>query len=207
MLVLPFTPTAGNSNENQIAAILDSLQFQTGGTTGDLATVLGVLNNLNSAQLQSALDQINPGATYMMPQLTYASQNAEFASLNQRFNAIGNGTANLASSNHFDYYDAQAKHPAEAVLADAGAPLTGVLRGNGSAPAETPWGFFGSGSGSFGNVNSMTGPSGSLPGYSFNSNGATFGVDYRFKDWLTLGLAGGDINTNSSLRHEQRHGQ
>src|SRR5882724_6129350 len=184
---IPYHNTAAGSNQTQIAAVLDQVRDS---ATGDLATVTGSLNVLNSAQLSSAFDQMGPGSLQALAQLGTLSENAQFSSLVHRFDAIGRGASNFASG-HFEYYDAHARKskPVEAVLAASGSDLVGLGASN-AAPGN-PWGYFASGAGSFGQLDATSNASGQTPGYTFNTAGTTFGADYRLNDALTLGGAGG----------------
>jgi len=190
---IPYHNTAAGSNQTQIAAVLDQVRDS---ATGDLATVTGSLNVLNSAQLSSAFDQMGPGSLQALAQLGTLSENAQFSSLVHRFDAIGRGASNFASG-HFEYYDAHARKskPVEAVLAASGSDLVGLGASN-AAPGN-PWGYFASGAGSFGQLDATSNASGQTPGYTFNTAGTTFGADYRLNDELTLGGAGGYIRSHS----------
>ncbi len=80
----------------------------------------------------------------------------------------------------------------------AASPMLFAL-GNGTPYlSDQPWGVWGKGYGQHGNRNTVDG----VPGYTYNTYGATFGLDYRFTDRFLLGAVGGlstsDIGHNQS---------
>ncbi len=189
---IPYLNTAANPNQTQIATTLDQIRDS---AAGDLTNVTGSLNVLDSDPLRSALNQMRPVALQSLAQLSALSENAQFSSLTQRFDAIGRGATNVASG-HLEYYDArtQTSKRVEAALAYGGPGVSGLNVS--PAASGTSWGYFVSGVGSFGKLNASSNSSGDTPGCKFTNSGATFGADYRLNDRLTLGGAAGYIESH-----------
>jgi autotransporter-associated beta strand protein len=196
-----YAQSAATPNQLAIANLLDSLRS---GATGDLAAVMGNLDTLSAPQLQAAFDSISPISLAAMSGLGMANSSVQAASVGQRIAALANGsthdeiTSYTVNARSLEPGDLLASAGMEdMIFADENSPKSLSAQNLGSA--SSPWGFYTSGVGTMGSLQSINGASGLQPGYAFNTGGLTGGADYRFNDNLVAGVSAGYLHGHASV--------
>lgn len=139
----------------------------------------------------TAIHQLAPAVAEAQTATATAATTTQFENLAGRMQALRGGAhgvsfAGLAFNNDSGSLG----------LGDIGQALLGATDDKQEAGAGfSRWGFFGSGQIQRQNASAQA----STPGYSFGSNGVTFGVDYRVNDGLVVGGAVGWTHQSTTL--------
>ncbi len=194
-----FTQFAITPNQKAVAGALD---FVRPNATGDMATIILALNNMSAEQLPVAFDQISPIQYASLPAFSFSYANVQFLNMGSRFAEIRQGRRGF-SGNNVSLYDnnGRLKLPRDGYFAGTDlVPVSAVRAAERFANTpDNPWGFFASGSGTFGDQKSVTSAAGLQPGYDFTTAGMTLGADYQFGQNFVLGLYGGYASGSTTL--------
>jgi autotransporter-associated beta strand protein len=203
--LIPFASLAATPNQAAVGGALESLRTQAqNNPTGPAGAVIGSLYTLNVPQIQAAYDQIGPIALASMSSLGLAGSSVQAEALGRRMTALDSGAGTGGVS--FNSINGRSSTPG-ALLAAGGVSETDPfdqmmdkLKDKQSADvAYSPWGFFASGVGTTGHLNTIDGPSGAQPGYDYLSGGLVLGGDYRVADNLAVGLTGGYLYGHANV--------
>lgn len=183
-------------------AVAGALDFVRPNASGDMATIIGTLNTLDANGLRIAFDQISPIQYASMPAFSFSYANVQFLNMGSRFAEIRQGRRGF-SGNNVSLYDnnGRLKLPRDGYFAGTDlVPVSAVRAAERFANTpDNPWGFFASGSGTFGDQKSVTSAAGLQPGYDFTTAGMTLGADYQFGQNFVLGLYGGYASGSTTL--------
>lgn len=181
---IPFGNSASNVNQAAMAKILDQVRYS---ASGDLATVISILDQLDSSQLQSVLTQMGPGAFAGLSGMAQPASSAQSMAVSNRLDAL----RSASSSPRFSYSRVVGRqwYPGISLTAAPG-DVESWNQNNSSL-----WGFYGSVLGSIGALRGNDG----TPGYAFNSQGASFGVDYRFLEGVAGGASVAYVRSHAGL--------
>ncbi len=191
---------------------LTPLQGQITGALDNACSALAAMGSLTAAQ-QDLLNQCNalagsagqnPGQTvaainqmfadeaYLETSAAMLISTTQFDNIKARIAALRSGTG----GDHFGGLAFTSPNGSLPVGSLGMSALTATDKDKGEAGAGFDrWGFFVSGTFSHGSVD----PRQSLPGYGFNTNGITGGIDYRFNDHFILGVSAGYAKYSSAL--------
>lgn len=208
--LISFTPTyAGAANKLELDAVLvpfanvpglsqnssalgASLEPMRANPSGDAATVLGNLYTLDTASLQTALQQMSPaGVGSALGGTALAGSAAQGTAISRRL-------ATLADAGRAD-------RPANYTVSGPAFPGTLYAAATGDTPMAASggelgrWGYFASGVASGGRLTETNTTGGTNPGYAFNTQGLTGGADYRMNDNAALGVSAGWLRGHSSI--------
>ncbi|MBS0193063.1 MAG: autotransporter domain-containing protein [Proteobacteria bacterium] len=148
-------------------------------------------SSVSQGSVAEAVHQMAPAVAQTQTQTAVNAANTQFSNLAGRMQALRGGAhgmsfAGLAYSNDTGSLS----------LGDAGAALLGAADQKKDEDAGfSRWGFFASGQIQHQSASGL----GATPGYGFNSNGVTFGTDYRVNDGLVLGGALGYTRQSTTL--------
>jgi autotransporter-associated beta strand protein len=190
---VPFANSAATGNQGAIGSSLEAMRTA---PAGDAATVLTSLYSLDAAQLRAALDQLSPVSLAAMQGVGLAGSGVQAAAVSQRMTALADGGEHpgFASYN----VTGNSSYPGTLVATTLGDDNMTPSHG-GILDLSSPWGYFASVSATTGRLTEGHSPSGSQPGYSFNSGGLTGGADYRFDEHFTAGGSVGFLKGHSSI--------
>ena len=166
--------------------------------------MIGNLDTLSAPQLQAAFDSISPISLAAINGLGMADSSVQSASVGQRIAALAEGsdhggiTSYSMNTRSFRPGDLLASAGLDdMIFADQTNAKSAGAQNFGSA--SSPWGFYTSGVGTVGSLQSINGGSGLQPGYAFNTGGITGGADYRFNDNFVAGMSGGYLHGHASV--------
>ncbi len=192
--LVPFANIAATGNQSAIGSSMEAMRAA---PAGDAATVLASLYSLDAGQLQAALDQLSPVSLASMQGVGLAGSGVQSAAVGQRLAALADGGSHpgFASYN----VSGRSSYPGTLVAATLGDDNMSPPSAGADAGPSTPWGGFASLSGSTGRLTEGNSPSGSQPGYAFNSGGLTMGADYRVDEHFTAGGSLGYLKGHASI--------
>ena len=185
----PFTKALQTPNQSAVGAALNGSIY---GSTGDLGAVINQLYAFapTSAQLNAALEQMSPVALAAMSGIGFAGSGVQSAAVGQRMSGLQAG-ASSPGGRRAAYFTVTGPSYPGTLVAEAPGDTSPVLDGY---IADSPWGFFISGLGTFAQLNSRNGASGFEPGCYLTAAGASTGVDYRFDEHFAAGFSGGYVS-------------
>ena len=194
----PFTISGQSANQASIGAALNVANFT---ANGDLASVIAQLNALPQAQVNAALDQIGPVSYAALTGMSSAASGVQAAAVAQRLTGLQAGRDSGDGARFASFkVNGGTSYPGVLVAdlpGDSGAGYAGDK--DRRYDSGSPWGFFVSGLGTFDRLNSISGNSGSQPGYSVTATGETLGTDYRFNEHFAAGVTGGYVNSYAKI--------
>lgn len=180
---------AKSANQSSIGRALDILNTSpTAGSGGVHSAVLSSVLGLNASQASEALTQLGGGATNQgAAQSVGLSAGRALTGTFMKPVALGipNGT-----------FSADAPSLQRAQYASADSDQVALLHLDLFKPAESRWGSWINGFGTFGAI----GADANGGEIGFSSAGAAFGADYRFDNGLTAGLAFAYASSNSDQK-------
>ncbi|MFA6317833.1 MAG: autotransporter-associated beta strand repeat-containing protein, partial [Elusimicrobiota bacterium] len=191
--LVPLRTLGADSNQAAVGSGLEALRTS---ASGDAAAVVGELNTLDLPSMRAALDRVGPVALASMAGVSMGASGVHAGALSQRMAALaslGRGQRAVASSPQRPASPFPGILVAEAGLADSGEEPLEEER------VADSWGFFGSGIYRDGRLREAGTPSGTQPGYAFNSAGFTAGADRLIRDGLAVGLAAGYLRGHASI--------
>lgn len=188
--VQPLATVAATGNQ---AAVGNMLLAAQNNPTGAMANVLGQMYSMNAAQVQAALDQINPVSLAAMSGLGMSAAGVQSAAVSRRMSALADGSARQ----EFAHYSVSPKFQgAGDLLVEPPGDTNGPMR---DFEPGSRWGVFSAGVLSAGRVQEATSGAGIQPGYAFNTGGITMGADYRVAENAAVGVALGYLHGHASL--------
>ncbi len=197
--LVPFANLGSTPNQSAVGAALESLRVQAqSNPTGAAGGVIGALYGMNLSQIQSAFDQIGPIALAPMTSLGLSASSVQAEALGRRMTALDEGapTGGFSAGSMSGLSPLPGALTAEAGVSDAD-PF--AVRLEPATSPDSPFGFFATGVGTSGHLQSMSGPAGSQPGYDYLSGGLVLGGDYRVDERLAVGLSGGYLHGQSNI--------
>ncbi|MBS0214055.1 MAG: autotransporter domain-containing protein [Proteobacteria bacterium] len=185
---------------------LTPLQGQITGALDNACTALAAMTNLtpaqqdllnqcnalagaagsNPSQVLGAIDQMFSDSAYLETSAAMLISTAQFDNIKARIAALRSGTG----GDHFGGLAFSTPNGSLPIGSLAASSLNASDSDKDKQEAGAGfdrWGFFLSGTFSHGSAD----PRQSLPGYGFNTNGVTGGVDYRFNDHFIAGISAG----------------
>jgi len=189
---VPFANSAATPNQAAVGRAIEPLRYSNNNNpTGDVATVLGSLYNLDVPGLQSALDQIGPISLASIAGLAMAGATAHDAAVSRRISILADGPG-VGNSGHADFNSQWSD------WGGSGEWAPPPESGNGN-DENSPWGYFASAldtKGSFGGAN---GNSGAQPGYIYSIGGLDFGADAQINENLAAGVTGAYLHDHGTV--------
>jgi uncharacterized protein with beta-barrel porin domain len=168
----------------------------------DIATAAGI----DPTAAAYALGQLVTETAGVQSAAAVNAETAQFQNITLRLNALrSSSNTNSLASNTSSLSGLSFSGPGGVVPVTS---LMGALLGDGDKPADkqagsdfSRWGFFATGNIGTGSADarSMT------PGYNFDINGLTAGVDYRMRDNWISGVAVGYSRQNTDLQNDAGH--
>ena len=156
----------------------------------DLAQAAGP----NPGQVQAALDQLFANIAFVQSSAAQLVSDSQFTNIKARIAALRSGT-NGSSFGGLALNGANGSFPI-GLAADSVLGLADGKKAKQEIGSDFDrWGFFASGVFGRGNAD----PRSVVPGYSFQTNGITAGVDYRYSDSLIFGVTAGYAKYASNL--------
>lgn len=157
----------------------------------DLAQAAGT----NPGQVQNALDELFASIAFVESNAAQLISDAQFTNIKARIAALRSGT-NGSSFGGLALNGPGGSFPLGLALNN----MLGLADDKKDDKQEIGsdfdrWGFFAAGTFSHGNAD----PRSVVPGYGFQTNGVTAGVDYRFSDSWIAGVTGGFAKYDSTL--------
>ncbi|HEY2346561.1 MAG TPA: autotransporter domain-containing protein [Xanthomonadaceae bacterium] len=193
---------SSNSNDQSVGAALNTacvdLQKLTTRTPQqqDLLNQCLSLSQTSSGATAAAINQMTPAVAETQTSTATTATTTQFNNLAGRMTALRGGAHGMSFAGlAFD------NDSGSLSLADVGSAVLGAndAAKKDSGDSFSRWGFFGSGQ--IDRLNAST--QNATPGYSLDSNGVTFGVDYRVNDGLVLGGALGYTHQTTDLVGDQ----
>jgi autotransporter-associated beta strand protein len=196
--MVPFAGLGANADQAALGAALDKFRSS---PSGDMATVLGNLYTLDTADLHSALAQLGPTSLMSMRGLAYSASDIMATALRPRLADIAAGGGNGGFSSYYSpgsQGDSVSLDEARRMVKSkkAAARKTEV-------PKETddgdPWNFFTSAAGDLGETLTHKDGEKEGPGYTFYGGGLVAGMDYRLWENAAIGALGAYTQGQASV--------
>jgi len=198
--LIAFASLASTPNQAAVGGALESVRtLAQSNPTSAAGALMSELYTLDTAQIQTAFDQIGPIAYAGMSAIGFSGSSVEAEALGRRMTALDTGvktggvTVNTGSGPTVDL---------SRLFAEGGTDDQDPF-GRHFEPEKTSldsgFGFYGSLVGTTGHQQSMNGSAGFEPGFGFRSGGVIAGGDYRINDAVAVGLAGGYLYSHANV--------
>jgi len=171
-----------------------------------VAGLIGKLNSLPVDQIPGAIALLSPEDYAAIFNVGFATAQVQLENIQRRLEDVRNGATGfsdnglaLSNSHGALNYDGSAFTGSKNDgLTLAGWDGESVVGKQAVAPVlrrDNRWGFFATGTGEFGDVETTA----AAPGWEFTTGGVTLGADYRFGERAILGMTLGYANTDTDL--------
>ena len=193
---VPFKTAAATGNQGAAGSGYEPLRAA---PNADASVVLANLYQMTTPQLSAALDQMSPVSFASIQGVGMAASSVQSAAVRQRTTALADGSVRPGFSNY--NVSGRSMFPGTLIAAAGAGDEPGFFAPKPAQElgANSQWGFFASGAATTGKLADANSPSGTQPGYTFNSGGLTAGADYRLNDDLAVGGSAGYLRGHASV--------